>query len=114
MNFTEDIKHLSKQELTLIEKIGKWEEYLRYGKQYNEMFIPDQTDYDYFNSFPSLGFLTGVDFGILVIDIDFLDKFNRADRRQKATTDLLIPFALAEKGKKLGKHLNEQSGRKVG
>ncbi len=39
---------------------------------------------------------------------DYLEDYPRADQRQKASTNLLIPFALAEEGHKLGNKLNEQ------
>ena len=38
----------------------------------------------------------------------YLNDYPKAEQRQKATSDLLIPFALAEEGMKLGKKLNEQ------
>jgi hypothetical protein len=39
---------------------------------------------------------------------DYLDTFKKADDRQRATSDLLIPFALAETGDKLQKNLSDQ------
>lgn len=38
----------------------------------------------------------------------YLDRFDKADERQAATSTLLIPFALAENGHKLEKHLSYQ------
>jgi len=38
----------------------------------------------------------------------YLEKFSKAEARQKATSEILIPFALAESGKKLSKRLNDQ------
>jgi hypothetical protein len=38
----------------------------------------------------------------------YLEKFAKAEARQKATSEILIPFALAESGKKLSKRLNDQ------
>lgn len=39
---------------------------------------------------------------------DYLDTFKKADDRQRATSDLLIPFALAETGDRLQKNLSDQ------
>ena len=39
---------------------------------------------------------------------DYLDQFRKADERQQATSDFLIPFALFETGDKLQRRLNEQ------
>jgi hypothetical protein len=39
---------------------------------------------------------------------EYLDRFKKADERQVATSTLLIPFALAEDGHKLEKHLSYQ------
>lgn len=38
----------------------------------------------------------------------YLDRYDRADARQAATSTLLIPFALMEDGRKLEKHLSQQ------
>ena len=38
----------------------------------------------------------------------YLDRFKKADEKQKATSELLVPFALAETGTKLQKRLNDQ------
>ncbi|OYW83503.1 MAG: hypothetical protein B7Z26_00420, partial [Asticcacaulis sp. 32-58-5] len=38
----------------------------------------------------------------------YLETFKKADDRQKATSELLIPFALAETGEKLQKNLSDQ------
>lgn len=38
----------------------------------------------------------------------YLDMFKKADERQKATSELLIPFALAETGERLQKDLGDQ------
>jgi hypothetical protein len=38
----------------------------------------------------------------------YLDKFKKAQDRQQATNALLLPFALAESGEKLGRRLSEQ------
>jgi hypothetical protein len=38
----------------------------------------------------------------------YLDQFRKAEERQQATSDFLIPFALAETGDKLQRRLNEQ------
>lgn len=38
----------------------------------------------------------------------YLDRFDKADDRQLATSTLLIPFALSENGHKLEKHLSKQ------
>jgi hypothetical protein len=38
----------------------------------------------------------------------YLDAFKKADERQKATSELLIPFALAETGERLQKDLGDQ------
>lgn len=38
----------------------------------------------------------------------YLDQFRKADERQQATSDFLIPFALSETGDKLQRRLNEQ------
>ena len=38
----------------------------------------------------------------------YLDRFKRADDKQRATSELLVPFALAETGTKLQKRLNDQ------
>jgi Protein of unknown function DUF262/Protein of unknown function (DUF1524) len=38
----------------------------------------------------------------------YLDQFKRADDRQQATSDFLIPFALSETGDKMQRRLNEQ------
>ncbi len=38
----------------------------------------------------------------------YLSDYPKADQRQKASTNLLIPFSLAEEGYKLGNKLNEQ------
>lgn len=44
-----------------------------------------------------------------MLSIDtYLNDYPKAEQRQRATSDLLIPFALAEEGVKLGKKLNEQ------
>lgn len=39
---------------------------------------------------------------------DYLNTFKKADDRQRATSELLIPFALAETGDKLQKNLSDQ------
>lgn len=39
---------------------------------------------------------------------EYLDAFKRADERQRATSELLIPFALSETGDKLQKNLSDQ------
>ena len=39
---------------------------------------------------------------------EYLDRYTTADSKQKATTEMLIPFALAETGKKLQRKLNDQ------
>lgn len=39
---------------------------------------------------------------------DYLNLFRKADARQKATSELLVPFALADRGDKLQKRLNDQ------
>jgi Protein of unknown function DUF262/Protein of unknown function (DUF1524) len=39
---------------------------------------------------------------------DYLDQFRKADERQQATSEFLIPFALSETGDKLQRRLNEQ------
>jgi hypothetical protein len=39
---------------------------------------------------------------------NYLDKFSKAQDRQRATNNILIPFALAESGDKLPKRLNDQ------
>ncbi|WP_275230838.1 GmrSD restriction endonuclease domain-containing protein [Novosphingobium album (ex Liu et al. 2023)] len=39
---------------------------------------------------------------------DYLDRFRKAEERLSATSTLLIPFALAESGRKLEKHLSQQ------
>ncbi|MCZ4373819.1 DUF262 domain-containing HNH endonuclease family protein [Vibrio diazotrophicus] len=39
---------------------------------------------------------------------DILDKYKKAEEKQKATTRLLIPFRLAFEGEPLSKHLSEQ------
>lgn len=38
----------------------------------------------------------------------YLSNFTKADKRQDATTNLLIPFALAEDGEKIGKKMTDQ------
>lgn len=38
----------------------------------------------------------------------YLDAFRKADERQRATAEMLIPFALAETGEKLSKNLSDQ------
>jgi hypothetical protein len=38
----------------------------------------------------------------------YLDRFRKADDKQRATSEMLVPFALAETGRKLEKKLNEQ------
>lgn len=38
----------------------------------------------------------------------YLDRFKKADDKQRATSEMLVPFALAETGTKLQKKLNEQ------
>jgi len=45
--------------------------------------------------------------GVIRIE-DYLDTFKKADDRQRATSELLIPFALAETGDKLQKNLSDQ------
>ncbi len=40
--------------------------------------------------------------------LSYLDQFRTAPQRQRATSDLLTPFALAEDGKKLARRLNDQ------
>ena len=39
---------------------------------------------------------------------EYLDQFRKAEERQQATSDFLIPFALSETGDKLQRRLNEQ------
>ena len=39
---------------------------------------------------------------------DYLNQFKKAEERQQATSDFLIPFALSETGDKLQRRLNEQ------
>ena len=39
---------------------------------------------------------------------EYLDRFDKAEDRQNATSTLLIPFALSENGHKLEKHLSQQ------
>ena len=39
---------------------------------------------------------------------EYLDKFKKAEEKQTATSELLVPFALAETGHKLQKRLSEQ------
>lgn len=39
---------------------------------------------------------------------EYLDQFKKADDRQQATSDFLIPFALSETGDKLQRRLNDQ------
>jgi hypothetical protein len=39
---------------------------------------------------------------------DYLDQFKKADDRQQATSDFLVPFALSESGDKLQRRLNDQ------
>ena len=39
---------------------------------------------------------------------EYLDRFRRADDKQRATSEMLVPFALAETGWKLQKKLNDQ------
>ena len=53
-----------------------------------------------YESSPSRPYMTAVQ--------DYLDQFRKADERQQATSDFLIPFALAETGDKLQRRLNEQ------
>ncbi|MGO3933688.1 DUF262 domain-containing HNH endonuclease family protein [Rhodopseudomonas pseudopalustris] len=38
----------------------------------------------------------------------YLDRFRKADDKQRATSEMLVPFALAESGTKLQKKLNDQ------
>ncbi|WP_262694700.1 DUF262 domain-containing protein [Kordiimonas aquimaris] len=38
----------------------------------------------------------------------YLERFRKAEQKQKATSELLVPFALMENGEKLQKRLNEQ------
>jgi Protein of unknown function (DUF1524) len=45
--------------------------------------------------------------GVIRIEA-YLDTFKKADERQRATSELLIPFALAESGEKLQKNLSDQ------
>jgi hypothetical protein len=42
------------------------------------------------------------------VQIKYLDMFRKAEARQKATSELLVPFALAETSEKLQKRLNNQ------
>ena len=39
---------------------------------------------------------------------DYLGRYRRADDKQRATSEMLVPFALAETGRKLQKKLNDQ------
>lgn len=39
---------------------------------------------------------------------EYLDRFKKADEKQKATSEMFVPFALAETGWKLQKKLNDQ------
>ena len=39
---------------------------------------------------------------------EYLDQYTKADSKQKATREMLVPFALAETGKKLERKLNDQ------
>ena len=44
-----------------------------------------------------------------VADVErYLDRYTKADDKQKATSEMLVPFALAETGRKLQKKLNDQ------
>ena len=38
----------------------------------------------------------------------YLNRYGKADRRQRATSEMLVPFALAETGERLQKKLNDQ------
>lgn len=49
---------------------------------------------------PSREFITQIE--------KYLDRYKKADNKQKATSEMLVPFALAETGKKLQKKLNQQ------
>lgn len=55
---------------------------------------------DRFEHSPSYGFIKDIE--------GYLDAFRKAEQKQKATSDMLIPFALAETGDKLQKKLNGQ------
>ena len=39
---------------------------------------------------------------------EYLDRYSKADAKQRATSEMLVPFALAETGRKLQKKLNDQ------
>ncbi len=39
---------------------------------------------------------------------EYLDRYRKADDKQRATSEMLVPFALAETGQKLQKKLNDQ------
>lgn len=68
-----------------------------------ETFRPkviDSEGYEQFEESPSFSTLTRID--------QYLERYKKADDRQRATSEMLIPYALAETGDKLPKNLSDQ------
>lgn len=62
--------------------------------------IIDTEGHENYEKSPSMGYVDEVE--------SYLKRFRKADDRQRATTDMLIPFALAETGAKIQKKLTDQ------